>query len=138
MQPTILQASDYRVACFFHDPAVGETLEDTIAPDYWAHVASRLAAGNRIELLAADGTWWAMLIVRAAGRTDALVQVLQYVPLGAQESTLDASAYEVKWRGPKRRWGVVRTKDGAVLQDDFAVREAADTWMADHLKALAA
>ena len=136
-QPTSLHDAAFSVPTLFHAPSPGTTLEDVLAPEYWAHVAATLRAGARIELLAQDGAWWAMLLVRAAGKTDAKVQALQYVELGQREA-VTVGGYEVKWRGPARKWGIVRTSDLSVLQDGFAVKEEAADWMAGHLATLAA
>lgn len=139
MKPTSLSAAEFAVTSYFHAPAVGVSPDQVADPDYWAHVASTLRPGNRIEVLAEDGGWWGMLLVRAAGATDAAVQWLSLVPLGREaEGALQDASYEVKWRGPKALWGVLRKSDGAVLQDKFAVREAAEEWLMGHMKTMAA
>ena len=136
-QPMSLHDAAFSVPTLYHAPQAGVTIEEVLEPSYWAHVASQLKPGTRIEVMAQDGAWWAMLLVRAAGRTDAVVQALQYVILGSNE-TFTAGGYEIKWRGPKAKWGVVRGKDAAVLHDGFAVKEEAEAWMVEHLATLAA
>jgi hypothetical protein len=138
MKPTVLQPAEYSVTSYSHTPSAGEGIEDALKPEYWSHVASSLRVGNRIELLSEDGSWWAMLIVRAASKTDAVVQALQYVPLGADAVDLGDAPYEVRWRGPKAKFGVVRKSDAEVMRDGFAVREHAEAWMVSHLRTLAA
>ena len=138
MKPTSLSAAEFAVTTYFHAAAVGVSPDQVTEPDYWAHVASTLRPGNRIEVLAEDGMWWGMLLVRAAGATDASVQWLNLVALGKETADLDTSPYDVKWRGPKALWGVVRKSDGAVLQDKFPVRETAEEWLLGHMKAMAA
>lgn len=139
MKPTTLSAAEFAVTAYFHQPAAGVAPEAVIDPEYWAHVASTLRPGNRVEIFAEDGSWWGMLIVRAAGATDAVVQWLDLVSLGKEQNdAVVNAAYEVKWRGPKALWGVVRRSDSAVLQDKFPVRERAEEWLADHMKAMAA
>jgi hypothetical protein len=137
MKPTLLSAAEFAVTTYFHIASVGTAPDEVTDPEYWAHVAALLRTGNRVEVLAEDGAWWGMLIVRAAGATDAQVQWLSLVPLGQESADLDTSPYEVKWRGPKALWGVVRKSDAAVLQDKFPVREQAEEWLLGHLKAMA-
>lgn len=139
MIPTKLQQAEHEVVCYYHYPDTGTTLEDVLQPEYWSHVARNLRTGHRVEIFAADGSYWAMLIVRAAGTRDAVVQTLQHVELGPQSDIVVApSAYEVKWRGPSKKWGVVRREDNEVIRDEFAVKEQAAKWMKNHIQSLAA
>lgn len=139
MKPIRLPMAQSAHKVFHHAPEEGVGVEALTAPDYWAHVARGMTAGDRIEVLAGDGSYWAMLLVRAAGRNEAHVQVLQHVPLGAQVEAQDAAApYEVKFRGPARKWSVMRKADKAVIRDEFPLRDAAEQWLKGHLQALAA
>lgn len=140
MKPTKLQLAEHTVIVYAHSPEVGVTLDDLLKPEYWSHVAPQLRAGHRIEVMAGDGAWWAMLLVRATGRHEAVVQALQFVELGEQAAEISATdmPYEVKWGGPSRKFRVVRKSDGAVIKDEFAVREHADRWLKNHLQSQAA
>lgn len=139
MKPTKIFPAEHTVVVYHHSPEFGVTLDDVLKPDYWTHVAPSLRVGHRIELLAADGSWWAMLIVRAVGRHDAVVQALSKVDLGEHEPALtEDSPYEVKWRGPAKKFGVVRKADSEVIRDEFPVKEQAIQWMQNHMKSLAA
>lgn len=137
--PTKLTPADYAVTVYFHSPEFGVSLKDIQKPEYWVHVARQLRPGHRIEVLASDETYWAMLIVRAVGRTEAVVQVLQEVKLGKSEAPADAeSPFEIKWRGPTKKFSAVRKSDGAVVKEDMQTREQADQWLKNHLKTMAA
>ena len=139
MKPTKIFPAEHTVIVYHHSPEFGISLEDCLKPDYWTHVTKSLRVGHRIEILSADGSWWAMLIVRSVGRHDAVVQDLSYVELGeAVEAATEQSPYEIKWRGPAKKFGVVRKSDGEVIHDEFTVKEDAIRWMKNHLKSLAA
>lgn len=139
MKPTKLFPSEHSVVVYHHAPEFGVTIEDLQKPDYWTHVAPQLRQGHRIEVMAGDGSFWAMLLVRAAGRRDAVVGLLQHVKFGGEvEATVDDSPFEVVWRGPARKFSVVRKDDKEVIRDEFAVKEHAVKWMQNHLKSLAA
>lgn len=139
MQPTKLLTAEHSLVVYHHVPEIGATLEDVLKPTYWTHVTRFLRVGHRIEILSADGSWWAMLIVRAVGTHDAVVQDLQSVTLGpAADVTVSDAPYEVKWRGPARKFGVVRIEDSEVIKDEFPVREQAEQWLKNHMKSLAA
>lgn len=138
MKPTKLDPAEFSVTVYAHTPEIGVDLETLLQPDYWTHVASKLRPGYRIEVLAGDGGWWAMLLVRAVGRHEAIVQCLQHVVLGdAQEVTASDMPYEVKWRGPARKFGIVRKADGEVIKDEFPVRELAAKWLNNHMLSMA-
>jgi hypothetical protein len=139
MKPTKLQIAEHEVVCYYHCPEIDTGLSDVLKSDYWTHVTKSLRVGHRIEVLAADGSWWAMLIVRAVGSHDAVVQELQHVELGSQvEAKVTDSPYEVKWRGPARKFGVLRKEDGEIIRDEFQVKEHAVKWLKNHMRNLAA
>lgn len=139
IKPTKLHTAEHSVVVYHHCPEEGVTLADVIKSDYWTHVAPQLRIGHRIEIMAPDGAWWAMLLVRAVGRHEAVVQALQHVVLGqaAEVSPADVP-YEIKWRGPARQFGVIRKSDGEVIKDQFAVREHAALWLTNHMRSMAA
>lgn len=140
MKPTKLFPVEHNVVVYHHTPEFGLNIEDMVKPDYWSHVAKQLRIGHRIEVMAADGAYWAMLIVRAVGRTEAVVQALQHVELGSPAEKIkgDDNPYEVKWRGPTKKFGVVRKSDNEVVRDEFPVREDAERWLKNHMQSLAA
>lgn len=139
MKPTKLFTAEHTVVVYHHAPESGVTIKDVLKPDYWTHVAPSLRTGHRIEILSADASWWAMLIVRATGRHEAIVQALQHVELGASETIKSQGVgYEVKWLGGSKKHGVIRTSDDEIIKDEFAVKEAAVKWMNNHIKSLAA
>jgi len=109
-----------------------------IQPEYWAHVSARMRPGDRIEVQAEDGSYWAELLVRDAGRLFAKVAVLRKVELNEEDVTGDmpaATEFAIKWRGPHHKWCVLRGVD--LVKAECQTRGEASTWLADHMKALA-
>lgn len=126
-------------------PEAGTPFDDLLKPEYWAHVAANLRPWDRIEVRAEDGSYYAELLVRDAGRLWAKVECLRKHDLGADTGQVpDVVAdvtYSVQWRGPHSKHAVMRERgNGAkeVLRDQFETREAAEAWKADHMKAMAA
>ena len=139
MKPTKLQIAEHEMVCYYHYPDAGLALSDVLKPDYWTHVARSLRAGHRIEVFAEDGSWWAMLIVRAVGSHDAVVQELQHVKLGSHaKAKVSGAPFEVKWRGPKRKFGIIRTADDEIIKQDIQSKEEAENWVKNHMRSLAA
>lgn len=139
MKPTSLALAEHACTVYYHSPEYGITIEDICKPSYWNHVARNLRPGNRIEVFAPDGQWWAMIIVRSASSIEASVAVLQHVSFNAAAVVREQeSPYEVKWRGPTAKWSIVRKSDGSVVMDELQSKEIAEQKMKNHAKAMAA
>lgn len=133
----LLPAEHYnRIYSVFLPPEAA--MEEITAPGFWANVAKELRAGDEIKVMAEDMTWRAVLLIRAVGRVEAMVHVLAYDVMGeaATVSAVDCP-YAVKWRGPARKWSVIRKDTQDVVKEDFPAQEAAGRWITDHMKAMA-
>lgn len=112
---------------------------DLLKPEYWAHYAQKLRLRDRIEMWANDGSWVADVVVLGATKNSADVRVLRvdYLdpinPDTANQSML--KSYDVRYRGIHSQWSVIRIADNAVVHEGEGSRTAADTWLANHLKA---
>jgi hypothetical protein len=127
--------AEFRRNIFDVIPEHGTPFEALLKEGYWAHVSAQMKPGDRIEVRAEDGSYFAQLIVQDAGRLYARVAVLMHVKLDAievKEDGLKAGEYEVAWKGPQLKWCVLRGKDK--LKDGLT-KDAALTWMNEHMKA---
>lgn len=139
--PARVKYAEHERQSYAVNPEMGVTVEDMKEPGYWAHVGHQLKPFDRIEARAEDGSWFAELLVRSAGRGWAQVAVLAHYELGGetmQGLPSRASEYKVEWGGPHHKHRVVRVSDGNVMKHGFESADAARAWLADHLKALAA
>ena len=111
-------------------PEPGTSLEDMLAPDYWANVAKTLKAGDRIEITAADNSWFAELLVRSTSALAATLAVLRSTDFtdAKQSPTAEAVQYDVRHRGGAG-WSVIRRSDKAVLFEKGETREQAEDWL---------
>ena len=113
--------------------------EDLLDPSYWAHVTSKFTPWDHIEARANDGAWWAEYIVLSVDRAFARVAMLRKVNLTTPDVALSQAtgpqAHEVKFRGPHSKWSVIRNSDKQVLFEGGALREDAEGWLRNHLKA---
>lgn len=117
---------------------VGVTLQDVLAPAFWAHHAMQLRPMDEIRARAEDGTWMAYLIVLDSSRTWAKVQLLSEHKLSTRDVSLSHAsdkavqdlikAHKIIHRGP-RKWSVVRESDDAVIHQDEQTRPAAEAWL---------
>ena len=133
--------AESRLVHWYIVPADGTPWETITQDDsYWAHIAPLLRPGHHIYADAEDGSYFAELKVRDAGRNWARVSVLRRHDLDPQEVTGEraSDAYYVKYKGAILKHAVFRKKDETVVQSGFETREAAARWLAEHVKAVAA
>lgn len=115
-------------------PEIGTPPSALLDPHYWAHVSAKLSVGNIIEVMAEDGSYFAELLVRDVGNLYAKV-AFKNPPMifSKMDEVIETPAgYEVKWRGPKARFGVLHGKD--MLKDGFVDKAEAHAWLDDLLK----
>jgi hypothetical protein len=130
-----LHFAENRRNVFCVTPEHGTPYDAILKDDYWAHVSAKMKPGDRIEVLAEDGSYFAELLVQDAGRLYAKVASLRHVKLDAvevKEGGLVMEGYEVAWKGPQLKWCVLRGKDRLKEGMDKAT---AIHWMQSHAKA---
>ncbi len=113
---------------------------DLKKPDYWAHVAQSLKQGDRIEVEAEDGSYFAELFVQDVGRTWVKVAVLREIQLDntAKELPQELKEYDVTYKGKISKWCVVRLGDQSLVYEGGNMKQDAVNWLTEHVKALAA
>lgn len=117
-------------------PEPGTNLEDMLKPEYWTHVAKGLRKGDHIEVVAADGAWFAELFVRSVTDNAVTVAVLRQVAFDPpKQPAVAGEPFTVKHRGGAG-WSVIRNVDKAVVFEKGATREEAEAWL-DEQTALA-
>lgn len=148
LQTTRLRNAEFERAIYTASPDHGTKFEDMLVPKYWANVAQKFKPGDRVEITAENGEWFAELVVVAAARLWAKVAVLRYVELtetaapaqGGEElpeETDPAEGHDIKWAGNTAKWRIVRKADKEPLHQGFQTKEQAQSWLADYLKAVA-
>ena len=106
----------------------GTTLEEVQEPAYWAHVAGRMHPRDRIEAWAEDGAWYAEFMIISCSRNYASVAVLL---VRTFQDAVNADAencelYKAMFKGPVRKWAVIRTQDKEIMKDGFDSRGDAE------------
>jgi len=112
--------------------------EDLLNPAYWAHVAIKFNPRDVLEVWAEDGEWYAECMVRATDRTWAKVHIKQLIKfededVPALHQLLD---YNVMWRGPHRKWSVMRLSDRSVVKEDCKTSDEAQSWLTAHRRTI--
>lgn len=119
-------------------PEKDTPLEAILEPGYWAHISAKLRPFDEIRVIAEDGSFYARLLVQDAGRLYAKVAKIEYVELNkvdVEQASGAIAGYKIKWRGPHEKWSVLRGEDVLV---SGKTKDAANLWLVEHLKTIAA
>jgi len=138
LEPARFKQAEYERTAYVVTAFENTDPEDLLNPAYWAHVAAKLKAWDRIEARANDGTWLAEYLVLGVDRAWAKLAMLNKWALTTPDVSLsqDAkSAYEVYWNGPADKWSVKRTSDQEKQASGFNTKGEAQTWVTERLKA---
>lgn len=115
---------------------VGTAVEELSKPEYWAHIAAQTKTYDRIEAQAEDGSFWIDLLVIKAEKSALHTRPIHFIDLKPKAKVESADEpFFTKFRGP-RRWSVLRASDKAVMVEDIATEDEANTKVAE-LKAAA-
>ena len=131
LTPGRLKPAEYVRSPFRVEPAAGAALEDVMAPDYFAHVASKLRAGDRLEIMPECMSWYAEALVVDATRLSARIAILTGpLELDVGERVLADDGYEARWISPALRFGVFRRSDEHLMIKNLETKADAEKWIA--------
>lgn len=138
MQPTRLLTQEQAINVYFVTADEGTTIDDVMRPTYWAHVCRQLMPMHEVKVMCADGSWWAHLLVRSVGTTQATMFKLDHRELNDMTVVQSESPFIAKYRGPTHMHCVVRKDNGAVEKTNFNTADEARMWIENQGKALVA
>lgn len=145
--PTAFEVADYKRTMYRGMVERGIMPDDVIHPAYWAYHAAKLKPWDRVELCAEDGTWFGEYLVLGCDRTWARVFPLRVIMLTTADVSEtqaakanskgmpkgELSSYEVRFRGPAKKWSVIRRSDGGILAEGMTQKQDAEAWLNKHL-----
>jgi hypothetical protein len=129
-----LKSAEYERNEWVVNAPEGAKVEHAKKPEFWRSVAAKLKPFDRIELRADDGTWIAELIVIYSERNWAKVDILNHYKLCDSDMPESAVDYDVQWKGPQKKWIVLRKSDNATLKEGIQTKDEAIMWMKEHDK----
>lgn len=140
LHPSGLKRAEHSRSVYFISPAPSVSYEAVREPIYWKHVANSLRPGDLIEVWPEDGSYWAMLLVAAAGDNTAKVEPLihRQIESGANDEASLIEGYSISWRGPNGKFAIKRDADNNIVQSNFRTKEEAQTWMIQNKRQLVA
>lgn len=130
-KPTNIEESTYARSIYQVKPEISATVKDLLEPDYWAHVAKQLRAGDRIEAVPDDRHYYAEFFVLAASTNWAKLILLREVTLIKDNEKTVTDGFEIGFAGP-HKWRVTMGSD--VISKGHDDKDSAAKWLAEHLK----
>lgn len=124
----------------------GVTRADILNPAFWSHIAYKLRPYARIEVRCDDGSMFADLVVLNSERTWARVYVLSWADLTTKDVSQSQSAqavqaassaepekaFRVEYKGPHKRFCVIRNADNSYVRENEATKLDAQAWLIDY------
>jgi hypothetical protein len=130
--PTNTELAEYEGNTWQVTPVRGVKLEDLLNPEYWAHIAYRFRAGDRIIAIPPDRSYFVELFVLAASKNWAKVVLMREVILiEDSEDDKPVDGFVVEFKG-KDKWRVLQGNE--ILSKDHDDKKAAEKWLLAHKK----
>jgi hypothetical protein len=141
--PNRLMLAEHAHQSFVASPETDTPPDALLDSKYWAHYSVnpnlQLQPGNFIYVMPEDGTYFMELLVRSTYRGGVNVKELRRVIFDkADEASGEVNEHEFRWSGPSLKWRVIRKLDKRELVNGLPNKEAAQEWLRNHLKAIAA
>jgi hypothetical protein len=130
-RPTTIDESSYARTIWQLKPAPDVEVEDLLDSNYWAHIAKKMRAGDRIEAIPDDRHYFAELFVLGASSNWAKVILLRKHVLIEDNKRIEKEGYIVKFAG-QHKWRV--EKDGQILSKGHDDQKSAAAWLSNHIK----
>jgi len=112
--------------------------EDLLNPSYWTHVAEKFKPFDKVEARGDRGEWYAEFIVLESSRRWTRMHMLSKHMLTTPDVSVTQAKlqeFSVEWKGPHRKFCVVRVSDQEMIHDSEATKEGAYAWLAGRIKA---
>lgn len=114
-------------------PEPGHTRAHLENPEYWAPLSRKFIPGDKVEVLAEDGSYYAELLVLACDRAWAKMHVLRWDVLTTTDVALSqADKFKVEHKGHVKKHCVIRVSDGAILFEGAHTKDVALKWLEDN------
>lgn len=118
----------------------GTDPDHLLEPKYWTHVGRLLRMGDRIEVLAADASWYAELRVMEVGRNEAFGARLAFTlpPVSLKNDAVLPELNDYVARPYGSSWQVFKTGQDEPIKRDLPDKIAAEKWIVSQRRAMAA
>lgn len=129
IKPSAIEEQQFRFRRWHIQAPIGMPLEALAEGGCWRRISDKLTRFDHVEIVAADASWWASLLVLESGPNSAILKPLNTVrfPREAQDADDIPAHLSIYWQGDKTRGGykIKNNQTGQVLPGTFASRAAA-------------
>ena len=134
VDPQRMQNAEYLRRDWVCTAEEGTVVEDLLDPGYWSHVAGGLTMYDHIEVRIDSGEFLLELLVKSCGRNWAQVALLHQHDLTGKVVTGEAATdeFEAQFKGPLRKWCVIRKADNVALNEKMETKAQALDWMSSY------
>lgn len=145
LKPQAFSGAEFAYATFSATLPVGWTVEDALKPEFWVHVAHKLAknpisnepdrSGAIIELRTVDHAFYAQLYVRAV-QERGLVVALMGEPVYFGPREVKSAAYKERWNVGARGYDIIRVSDNEIVAhaSKIKTKEQVQAWIDEAMK----
>lgn len=119
--------------------AAGTTKKELEAPEFWAHVRSKLRTFDEIRVVWDDGSAVATLLVAFGDRQAIYCKVIAMAELDqvdVEELQNQQQRFECRQKGVLK-WTIVDNQDGSIIKQDMPSRAIAERELEEYLRAQA-
>ena len=135
LQPGRMQLQEHAYRLWVATSEIATTPEHLLDPAYWSNFASSMSPYDLIQVRCDDGTYWCEYLVLACDRTYAKVHPLRVISLTTQDVAATQSlAYDMGWKGPHKKFCVIRKSDGAIIHEGEQTKADALAWLSQNQK----
>lgn len=135
IDPGRMRLAEYERQDWVANAPEGSAIEDILQPGFWSLMAAQMKPYDRVEVRADDGTWLAEVLVLGCDRTWAKVHLLSSHQLTTADVSQSQSAkYDVIWKGPQKKWIVLRLADQTIVKEGIPTKDEGFAWMREHEK----
>lgn len=133
--PHNIKAGDMERTIFRHQLEQNFDKEELLKPEKWRQVAKShptLKAGSIIEVLREDNAFYAELLVVGRVNDEIFIKFIHFVKLEdddvIEEKLVKESDFEITWKGPMKKFSLIRKSDSKEIKDKFSSKEEAKHW----------
>lgn len=112
--------------------------KDFLDPAFWALVAKEMQLGDHVEIRDDGMTYWGEFLVLAADKTWAKLHLLRETKLVPMEERSISPEFLVQFKGPHKKWSVIRKADSTIVHDGEPDRGAANRWLEQYARTIGA
>lgn len=127
--PYNIKSADFVRTIFRHDLEQHFTREDLLNCEKWRQIAKShpaLKAGDIIEVLREDNAFFAILLVTGKIDDNIFVKIIQFNSLEEDaEESAKATDFEIVWKGPNKKFTLIRVQDKKEVKDKFSSKDEA-------------